>query len=198
MIGLIQHILFESLSENLGDEIVQKIYVSANIPHDRKFRMDKSYSDEEWQRILAATMKHTNLNAAQIDKYYAREFIKYGAKFFPTWFAMAKNSFEFLRMQPAIHNSIASGLSESEDRKKVLDKFRMETSPGEIITIYSSPNKHCNLFKELALELARYYGDSIEINESECMHQGADECRIKINWPEQGGDDGRGENTYDG
>jgi hypothetical protein len=85
-------------------------------------------------------------------------------------------------MQPKIHNSLASGGLSSESRQKIIDKFQIQKIPEGLIIIYSSPNKHCGLFKELALWLMNYYGDIGVITETKCLKQNDPICEIKIIW----------------
>jgi hypothetical protein len=61
---------------------------------------------------------------------------------------MSRTSREFLERQPTIHNCFATGVRDSEARRAVTDKFRIEKLDQEIVTHYRSPNQLCSMRRE--------------------------------------------------
>lgn len=182
MVGLIQEILLKLIRTLGGQETLEAVLVEAGLPKDKSFRIDTAYSDEEWQRLLTATLKVLKITPEQAYVAYADAFYKESLERFPEFFKMSKNSYEFLCRQPIIHNSIAAGVQETAHRKDITDKFRVEKLKDKIITHYCSPNKLCGLYKELAKSYASHYKDSIRVTELDCMHKGADACEIHVEW----------------
>lgn len=185
MVGLIQKILFDMILDVGGEDKLAEIKKLANLPTDRAFQINLVYSDEEWQRLLTATLKVLNLTQEQAEDAYSEYFCKDAIKRFPVWFNSCKNSYEFLLIQPTIHNCFATGVADQKDRSAINDKFKVEKLPNEIITYYYSHNKLCGLYKSLARWIARYYKDEITIEETQCMKLGAPECEIHIQWKNQ-------------
>lgn len=165
-----------------GEETLKKIKKLAQVPHDKNFQINLVYSDEEWQRLLKATLEILQLPVEQIFEVYADYFCKDAIKRFPTWFSMCKNSYEFLLIQPTIHNCFATGVVDTKDRKAINDKFTVEKFDNEITTHYHSPNNLCGLYKSLAKWVINYYRDEAVIQEKQCMQLGASECEINIQW----------------
>lgn len=165
-----------------GEDAIIEIKRIAKVPLDKTFQMNLVYADDEWQRLLAATLKVLKITPEQADEIYADYFGKDAVKRFPTWFQMSKNSYEFLLIQPTIHNCFATGVVDPKDRKTINDKFKVEKLPNKIITHYRSFNNNCGLYKSLAKWVINYYKDEATIEEKKCMKSGDQECEIHIQW----------------
>lgn len=165
-----------------GEDAVVKIKQEAGLEPDRTFHINQVYSDEEWRNLLAATLKVLNVTFEQACVVYADYFGKDALSRFPTWFAMSKNSYEMLLIQPTIHNCFATAVADPTHRAAIEDKFRVEKFPNKIITHYRSPNRLCLLYIELAKWVINHYQDEAIIEEKKCMHLGDAECEIHVNW----------------
>lgn len=173
--------------QNISDEkTLLEIKKLAGIPLDKEFQINLVYSDDEWQKLLQATLKVLKITPEQADALYADYFLKDALKRFPTWFEMSRNSYEFLLIQPTIHNCFATAVVNKESRDAINDKFKVEKFDKKIITRYKSTNGHCNLYKELAKKVIKHYGDEATVDEKKCMKSGADECEIHVEWNKLG------------
>lgn len=182
MIGFIQKVLFDMIVDKGGKDALDEVKQLANVPMDRDFQINLAYPDNEWQRLLAATLQVLKITPDQVFDLYADYFCKDAIKRFPTWFKSCKNSYEFLLIQPTIHNCFATGLVDAKDRKAVNDKFIVEKFPNRITTHYRSCNQLCGLYKALARWVINYYKDEAIIDEKKCLKLGASECEIDIQW----------------
>lgn len=182
MVGLIQKILVDMIKDITNEETLNEIKKLANIPLDREFQINVVYSDEEWQKLFKATLSVLKITDEQADEVYAKYFLKDSLERFPTWFQMSKNSYEFLLIQPTIHNCFATGVADQKHRDAINDKFKVEKFPGKIITHYKSSNNHCGLYMKLAQEVINHYKDQAIIEEKKCMKSGGDECEIHVQW----------------
>ncbi|MBN9287166.1 MAG: hypothetical protein BGO43_00890 [Gammaproteobacteria bacterium 39-13] len=189
MVGLIQKILLDMVRDVAGEEVLIHIKQEAGVAPDKEFQINNVYDDEEWQKLFAAALKILNLTPEQADEIYASYFIKDALKRFPTWFNMSKNSYEFLLIQPTIHNCFATSVLEKKERDAINDKFvvdKLPHNPKKLITHYRSHNHHCGLYKALAKGVINHYQDKAEIAETHCLKQGDDECQIHIEWSKLG------------
>ncbi|WED41988.1 heme NO-binding domain-containing protein [Legionella cardiaca] len=182
MIGLIQKILLNMVHSIKGEEGVTQLKKLAQVPQDKNFQINNVYTDEEWQRLLTAALDLLQLNQEEIEALYADYFCNDVIVRFPTWFQMSKNSYEFLSIQPTIHNCFATGCADAVARQAVNEKFKLEQLPNKLITHYRSPNKLCGLYKALAQWVIHYYKDEANIEEKKCIKLGDDECEIHVNW----------------
>ncbi len=187
MVGLIQKLFFKMAYELGGEDAVISIKKEAGVPVDKDFQINIVYSDEEWQRILAAGLKILNVTPEQADVAYADCFAKDALERFPNWFQMSKNSYEFLLIQPTIHNCFATAVVDANERKDINDKFKVDKLKNKIITHYVSPNKLCGLYKALAEWMINHYKDEADIEEVKCLKKGDKECEIHIQWSKLNG-----------
>lgn len=188
MVGLIQKLLCDMILIAADAATLEKIKQDAGIESDRVFHLNQVYSDEEWQRLFASTLKIMNLTEDQAIDIYADYFAKDALKRFPTWFVMCKNSYEFLLIQPTIHNCFATGVTEADGElrkqicKGITDKFHVDKQAMKIVTHYRSPNQLCSLYIALAKWMIAHYQDTAIIEEKKCTKRGDDECEIVIQW----------------
>jgi len=186
MLGLVQKILFNLIESVSDQKTLNVIKEKAGVPLDKEFRIDTVYDDDEWQRLYSSTLEVLNLTEQQATKAYANAFLQDALTRFPTWFEMSKNSYEFLRRQPAIHGTLAAGLTDIKSRQAILDKFRIDTSPNKLITYYKSANQQCVLYVELAKLVIDHYKDDATVKEVRCLKNGDSECEIHIDWQRLG------------
>ncbi|CEK12049.1 heme NO-binding domain-containing protein [Legionella hackeliae] len=184
MIGLIQKILLSMVQDLKGEEGMIELKKLANVPVDKSFQINNIYSDEEWQRLFLAAQTLLRLSPEEVEAHYANYFGKDVVHRFPTWFNMSPNSYEFLSIQPTIHNCFATSMADAETRQAINEKFRLEKLPNQLITHYRSPNRLCGLYKALARWVVDYYHDEASIEEKKCLKLGNDECEIHIQWTE--------------
>jgi hypothetical protein len=52
--------------------------------------------------------------------------------------------------------------------------------PDEVTLAYASPRRMCGLAKGIVRGLAAHFRERVRIVESACMHEGAPECRIRV------------------
>lgn len=131
MVSLIQKMLFDMIQNMAGEQTVIEVKRRARVPVDKQFQINTVYSDEEWQAILAAAVEVLNVTPEQVDEVYADYFYKDALKRFPTWFQMSKNSYEFLLIQPTIHNCFAtSAVDQTSAGKFMVHEEPLNLSPS--------------------------------------------------------------------
>jgi hypothetical protein len=182
MVGLICKVLIDLVRTAGGDEAVAKVMQRANVTTGSEFKLSAVYDDAQWQRLLGAACETLAVTPEQAEEAYADFFVKDALARWGTWFHMSRNSREFLMRQPAIHNSLAAGVSEEAQRTAIADKFHIEPTDSGIVTHYRSANGHCGLYKALARRIIAHYGDEAVIEELKCQKQGAEECEIHVRW----------------
>lgn len=182
MIGLIPHVLSNLIVEHRDQHTLRHIYQNIDLEPNHQFAINQYYQDELWQSFLSETLKTLHISEQQAYTLFAESFIQHVTSMFPTWFTMADNSFEFLQLQPKIHNSFASGLIDPTLRQQCTDKFQIEIHDRHVITHYKSTNQLCQLYICLAHRLAEHYGDQITIEEAQCQKHGDEECEIHVRW----------------
>ena len=186
MVGLIQKLLFNKIRSRAGEETLAKIKEQLGLSPDHEYQMNNVYSDLEWKTLFSVSLNVLGMTEEQGYKIFATYFLKDSIERFPTWFAMSKNSYELLSIQPTIHNCFATSVFDKAAREAINDKFKIDQLPNQLITHYRSPNQLCSLYKNMAKGVIKYYNDQAEIEEKTCMHKGAVACEIHINWSKLG------------
>lgn len=182
MVGLILKVLIDLVEETAGGEAVAEVRRRAGVPEDQRYRLDTVYPDVEWQRLLKATCEVLGLTQDQAEVAYAEFFGRDALARWPVWFAMSADARQFLERQQTIHNTFATGVQDTEARRGIQDKFRLEKLDHELIAHYRSPNELCGLYKALARWVLDHYHEEATIAETTCMKRGAPECEIHIQW----------------
>ncbi len=182
LVGLICKILIDLVKSAGGDDAVQKVKAAAQLPEDRDYKLNSVYDDSEWRRLFEATCQVLGVTPEQAVQAFADFFLKDALARWPIWFKMSRSSRDFLLRQPAIHNSLASGIAEEAQRKAVADKFCIQETVDGLVTHYRSANGLCGLYQALASRVIAHYGDEATIEERCCALKGAGECEIHIRW----------------
>lgn len=183
MVGLIQKVLFDLVEEVGGAAAAAEVRRRANVPAERRFRLDTVYSDEEWQRLLQAAGDVLGKPQHELERAYADWFGRDALSRWPVWFEMSSSARQFLERQQTIHNTFATGVRDPAARRDIRDKFRLEKRPHELVTHYRSPNQLCGLYKELARWVLAHYREQATIQETRCTRRGDPECEIHVRWP---------------
>ena len=182
MVGLIPNLLLKLIQSAAGPEAVAKVLERAGLSPDFRFAINRAYPQEVWQRLYAAALEVLHIDQEEAESLYAEFFVRDALARFPRWFQMCRNSYEFLCLQPKIHNAFATGLTDPAERKAMLDKFCMRAEANRVFMVYRSANRLCGLYIKLVRQIASHYGDDVDIEEPECAKRAGDCCRIEVTW----------------
>ena len=182
MLGYPFRPMLQAVEAKGGPAAVAEVKRRAGLPPDRTYRMSETYSDEEFQRVLAAAGDVLALQVAETCEFWADAFLKDTQKRFPVWYEMCANSRALLEYHPQIHNGFAASLQDPKVSQAVTEKFRLEKLERELIVHYRSPNRLCMLYRALARRVIAYYGDEASIEEPRCVYRGDAECEFHIRW----------------
>jgi hypothetical protein len=182
VVGLIQKILFDLIAASAGSAAVAEVRRRAQVPEDRRYRLDTVYPDDEWQRVLRATCEVLGKSQDEVEVIYADFFGRDALRRWPIWFETSANARQMLERQQTIHNTFATGVSDPAARRGIQDKFRLEKLDRELIAHYRSPNELCGLYKALARWVLDHYREEAQLEETRCTKRGDPECEIHIRW----------------
>jgi Haem-NO-binding len=180
MVGVIHQLFFEFVETKFGAAAVDEVKRRAGVAAGEEYRMDAAYPDDEWRRLLGAALEVSGLDADQAELAFGRFCGEQLSVRMAGFFNTCTSTREFLKLQPSIHNMMASSLRDAATKRQITDKFRLEDVNGETITRYVSPNRHCTLYRGLAEWVAEYYRERIEIHEPRCQKRGDPECEIHV------------------
>jgi hypothetical protein len=96
---------------------------------------------------------------------------------YPSYFEIAGDARTFLlTVEGRIHELVRATLPDADPPRLHVDPL------GEdgVTIVYDSPRRLCILLQGLVEGTARHYGEASEIEELECMRQGAPVCRFAV------------------
>lgn len=182
MIGVIQRVLVDLVRERRGEAGAARFLADAGLAADFQFRIDTDYDDAQCLALFAAAGRVLDLPQGALFEAYADIFVRRSRVMFPAFYSLARSSREFLRRQPAIHNSFAAGLRDEAARRHVTDKFSIAEDGADLVTTYRSANGLCGLYRALATRVIADYGEEAEITDELCVARGDAHCRLRLHW----------------
>ncbi len=164
MIGWVPKVLVGFLDQIAGEDTRRTILADARLdPEGAEFRLDRDVPDPACRKVIEAACARLGVTEAQAFTLFAPYFLAAARAAFPGFFRKVAGTRAFLLGQPAIHNCLAAGLRDPQ-RRAVADKFRVEATPGGVRVFYNSPNRLAALYVAVAHELAKSYGEAVEID----------------------------------
>lgn len=137
----------------------------------------RDYPDEELNALLAASVRRFDTTAAALlhdfGIFIAPALLKmFWGAIRPEWRALDVIE----HTDDTIHSIVR--LETPASRPPYLMARR--TGPAEVEVIYNSPRRLCDLAKGIATGVAKEYNETISIEETECMHTGAERCVLMM------------------
>jgi len=182
MIGIIEKVLCNLILQHADEKTLRLIYQKAGIEEDRVFETNQYYDEAEFRRFLSATLKTLGLDVDTALTLYADAFFKYTKALYPSWYAMVNTAKEFLQLQVKIHDGFGHSLNDLEKSQRLMKKIKVDTNGNGLMVTYCSENRLCGLYIKLAERVGEHYGDKPTLTHEKCMHKGAEECVINVDW----------------
>lgn len=164
MIGWVPHVIVGFLDDIGGVKLRRSILLDAGLNLDESnFRLDEDIPDPACRHILDSACKLLEISELEAFTLFAPYFLNRARNAFPGFFKNIIGTREFLLRQPKIHNCIAAGLS-CDAQRSVEDKFYIDNIPEGVRVYYNSPNRFAGLYISITYEIAKNYGEKVNIN----------------------------------
>lgn len=99
------------------------------------------------------------------------------ARLYAVLFAMSPTALDFLRtVETPIHDVVRVALPDATPPELAV----ADHAEDALEIVYASPRRLCVMLRGLVEGTGRVYGESLEVDELECMHRGAPACRFVI------------------
>ena len=145
---------------------------------DRVFSVTESYEDEWFTAQLDRIAAATGRSRARVD----RDFGVFAARttfagLYPEYYAEADDVFDFLLgIEEKIHELVRATI-----RGASPPKLHVQPLGGTgVLVSYTSERGLCKLLEGLVRGTAQHYGDTIEIEEIQCMRRGDPGCVFSV------------------
>jgi hypothetical protein len=169
-------VIFTSLRDFVvarhGTEMVEDIF-GAEV-----YLLSESYEDENLVALLERACAATGATLDELLYDFGvftaeRTF----TRLYPAFFAIAPSAREFLlTVETRIHELVRATIPNARPPQLGVAELRDDG----VSIVYSSPRRLCVLLRGLTEGTARHYGETTEIDETNCMNRGDDACRFEV------------------
>jgi predicted hydrocarbon binding protein len=170
-------LIFASLRDYLATEH------GADVAHDvteeePQHTLSEAYPDEQFLALLDRARARTGLSQEEL-------LFEFGvftaattfARLYSVLFKLSPTARDFLlTVETPIHEVVRVALPEAQPPKLSV------TERGEdgLEIVYTSPRRICAMLRGLVEGTGRVYGETIQVEEMECMHHGGSVCRFEL------------------
>jgi len=175
MKGIVFNLLGEMVEEEFGLEAWDSLLTKTGL--DGHFISSQTYPDEDLFALVGAATEATGIDAKELIRSFGRYMLPAFRQQNPQFFDEHTDLKSFLlTVDRVIHVEV---------RKlhpgAILPEFTYNSeSDSQLTMYYTSPRKLCHLAEGLIDASAKHFKTRYELDHSQCMHDGAKHCELKI------------------
>ena len=176
MKGIVFNIFSDLVTDNFGLETWDQLIERTNPESEAIYTSAQVYPDEELVAYVTELSKITGTSAPELIRAFGK-YMMHKFKSIHPEFLEGQDAKSFLAsVHDVIHVEVKKLHPDS-----LLPAFEYEDTSADVLTmIYSSERKLCALAEGLIDGVSEVFGQQIEINHPQCMHDGADSCRLEL------------------
>lgn len=180
MKGIVFNLLEEVVSNAYGDAAWDQLLDAANL--DGAYTSLGSYSDDEIFALVKVASDTLSLPEQDVLRWFGRQAMPLLAKRFPVFFANHDNARSYLlTLNSIIHPEVRKLYPGAQT-----PVFDFDTSvPDALVIGYNSPRRLCALAEGFIHGAADYYGQQLDVDQTQCMHHGAERCVFHVHAQEK-------------
>ena len=176
MHGLIFASFHDYLVTEHGPEVASD--VTAGEP---QYTLSEAYPDERFLALLEHARERTGLSRDEL-------LFEFGvftaattfARLYTLLYKMSPTARDFLlTVETPIHDVVRVALPDARPPELAVT----DRGGNGLEIVYTSPRRICAMLRGLVEGPARVYGETIQVEELECMHHGAAACRFALRFP---------------
>ena len=177
MKGIVFTLLNELVEETFGLDVWDIILEKAALDNKGIFIATETYPDDQLFQIVGLLAEQTKTPENNLVKSFGKFMLPRLAEKYSIFFVGQTCAKTFIRsVDDIIHVEVRKLYPDAS-----LPTMHYEDHADDQLTIiYSSPRQLCLLGEGLIEGTGDYFGVDIKIQQTQCMHQGADHCRIEL------------------
>ncbi|MGQ7843124.1 heme NO-binding domain-containing protein [Granulosicoccus sp. 3-233] len=178
MKGIVFNIFADLVTDNFGMEVWDKLIQDTAPASGAIYTSAEVYPDGELIAYVGALSELTGAEPADLIRTFGTYMMHKFHKLHPEYMAdhTAKSFLE--NVHDVVHVEVKKLHPEA-----LLPEFVYESrGDAQLTMLYSSPRKLCHLAEGLVVGTAEIFGENIELIHSECMHHGAGQCRLELDF----------------
>jgi hypothetical protein len=177
MYGVIFQFLREYVTEHHGGEDTWQALLDDNGYGYRLYFATGEYPDEEIVALAGSAAKLLGMPLPAVLEGFGTYV---GPRLVNFYHGMVRGNWKTLDVVEHAGSRIHDALHEFNPSRKPPRLVPERHSEHELTLRYHSHRKLCPVVRGILRGLADHYGESIEIQETQCMHQGAKECVFQV------------------
>jgi hypothetical protein len=173
--GIVFNLLAELVRRDLGEDTWDDLVDAAGV--SGAYTSLGSYEDGEMMRLVGAAAQALHKTPSDVLRWFGRGAMPMLAQKYPAFFDGTGSTRPFLlTLNHIIHPEVRK-LYPGAD-VPVFDYD--EPAPDLLVMGYRSARRLCALAEGFVLGAADHFGESVGIEQSQCMHRGDDKCVFRI------------------
>ncbi|HAT1770888.1 TPA: guanylate cyclase [Legionella pneumophila] len=179
MKGIVFTSLNDMIIEKFGIETWDRLVTSLNLPSGGSYTAGGTYSDTEFSQLIQGIAKMKNLQDSIFLESFGEYMFSILSNKYPIFLKKGMSLKEFLKsVNSTIHVEV-----EKLYPDEILPSITYEElASNQLIMIYRSHRKLCYFAIGLIKGAAKHFKKKITINQTLCMHQKSDHCRLEISF----------------
>lgn len=177
MKGVVFNLLEDVVRREFGDSEWQHVRHDAEV--DSAFTSLDSYPDAVLRRLVAAVGKRCHKTPGEALQWFGRHSMPMLRSMYPAFFESQPSTRSFiLTLNDIIHPEVRRLFPGAD-----VPVFDFDTSSPDALTLgYQSPRKLCALAHGFIEGAADHYGETVDIDQTECMHRGDAKCVFHLHF----------------
>lgn len=182
MQGSIFTIFSDMVIEKMGIETWNELLVTVNPSSEGIYTKGMQYDDAEMMSLVSALSEKIGSDIPSLVRAFGDYLFIHLYNSSPTNISHIDNLKDFLlSIDSVIHKEVKRVYP-----KAYLPSFEYsETPEGDLVMFYHSKRKLCHLSEGLILSAASHFDQKITIEQPECMHNGAEKCKLVISFKDK-------------
>lgn len=170
-----QDMIIEKMGMGVWDELLQR----SNPTSGGIYTKGIQYEDSEMMSLVTNLSDITEIEVKDLVRTFGEYLFIHLYNNSPTNITHIDNLKDFLiAIDTVIHKEV-----QRVHPKAYLPSFEhTETPEGDLVMYYQSKRKLCHLSEGLILSAAKHFNQKINIKHPECMHEGAEKCKLIISF----------------
>jgi hypothetical protein len=174
--GIVMNQFRQFALERMGRDGWREAADAAGVGHE-VFEIGRIYPDEALGTLVAETARRTGEAAPALVEEFGVFIAPALLRVYEMLVDPAWRTLDVIEhTEQVIHTVVRAKMPGAAP--PLLDARR--TAPDTVVIDYRSPRRLCSLARGIARGMALHFGETVEIDESECMHAGDPRCLITV------------------
>lgn len=174
MKGIVFNLVEEVVADEYGSDTWDDLLDAAGV--DGAYTSLGSYPVEDLHRLVAAASSALSVPAGDVIRMVGQKAIPKLAVRYPQFFAQPTCRDFLLTLNDIIHPEVRKLYPGAE-----APDFTFESPEDDVLLIgYDSTRRLCELAEGFILGSADHFGESLTVDQSECVHRGDSRCVLRV------------------